>query len=47
VAIANKHARQLWTMPAHEQTYDADAWLKHPMMQRSAGKQTITVAAVA
>ena len=47
VAIANKHARQLWAMLAHEETYDADAWLKHPMVQRPAGKQAITVAAMA
>jgi len=47
VAIANKHARQLWAMLAHDQTYDADAWLKHPMVQRPAGKHAITVAAMA
>jgi transposase len=47
VAIANKHARQLWAMLAHDDTYDADAWLKHPMVQRPAGKQAITVAAMA
>jgi hypothetical protein len=35
VAIANKHARQLWAMLAHDETYDADAWLKHPMVQRA------------
>jgi transposase len=38
VAIANKHARQIWAMLAREETYDADAWMKHPMVQRSAGK---------
>ena len=43
VAIANKHARQLWAMLAHEETYDPDAWLKHPMVQRPAGKHAITV----
>ena len=47
VAIANKHARQLWAMLAHDETYDADAWLKHPMVQRPAGKHAITVAAMA
>ena len=47
VAIANKHARQLWAMLAHGETYDADAWLKHPMVQRPAGKHAITVAAMA
>lgn len=34
VAIANKHARQLWAMLARDETYDADAWSKHPMAQR-------------
>jgi transposase len=43
VAIANKHARQLWAMLAHDDTYDADAWLKHPMVQRPAGKHASTV----
>ena len=47
VAIANKHARQLWAMLAHDETYDADAWLQHPMVQRPAGKHAITVAAMA
>ena len=47
VAIANKHARQLWAMLAHEETYDANAWLKHPMVQRPAGKHALTVAAMA
>ena len=47
VAIANKHARQLWAMLTHDETYDVDAWLKHPMVQRSAGKHAITVAAMA
>ena len=47
VAIANKHARQLWAMLAHDETYDADAWLKHPMVQRPAGRHAITVTAVA
>jgi transposase len=47
VAIANKHARQRWAMLAHSENYDADAWLKHPMVQRSAGKDAITVATMA
>ncbi|MHB1589485.1 MAG: IS110 family transposase, partial [Metallibacterium scheffleri] len=47
VAIANKHVRQLWAMLAHEEPYDADAWLQHPMVQRLAGKHAITVAAMA
>ncbi|MHB1944289.1 MAG: hypothetical protein ACYCPE_03490 [Metallibacterium sp.] len=37
----------LWAMLAHEETYDAEAWLKHPMVQRPAGKHAITVAAMA
>lgn len=35
-AIANKHARQLWAMLARDEDYDAHAWLKHPMVQRTA-----------
>lgn len=46
VAIANKHARQLWVMLAHDEAYDADAWLKHPVVQRPVGKHAITVTAV-
>lgn len=38
VAIANKHARQLWAMLAHGEDYDAEAWLKHRMVQRPAGR---------
>lgn len=34
VAIANQHARQLWAMLARDEPYDADAWAKHPMVQR-------------
>lgn len=34
VAIANKHARQLWAMLARGEEYDPHAWLKHPMAQR-------------
>jgi transposase len=47
VAIANKHARQLWAMLAREEPYDADAWLKHPMVQRPAGKHALSIAAMA
>ena len=47
VAIANKHARQLWAMLAHEEAYDAEAWLKLPMVQRPAGKHAMRVAAMA
>ena len=39
VAIANKHARQLWAMLARGEHYDAEAWLKHPMVQRPAKKR--------
>lgn len=34
VAIANKHARQLWAMFARDEDYDAQEWLRHPMVQR-------------
>ena len=34
VAIANKHARQIWAMLARGEAYDPAAWLKHPMVQR-------------
>jgi transposase len=36
VAIANKHARQLWAMLARDEDYDPEAWLNHPMVQRPA-----------
>ena len=39
VAIANKHARQLWAMLARGEHYDAEAWLKHPRVQRPAKKR--------
>ena len=39
VAIANKHARQLWAILARGEHYDADAWLKHPMVQRPTRKR--------
>lgn len=35
VAIANKHARQVWTMLAHEVDYDPHACLQHPLHQQS------------
>ncbi|WP_269792500.1 IS110 family transposase [Stenotrophomonas sp. Iso1] len=43
VAIANRDARQLWAMLA----YDADAWLKHPMVQRPACKRAIAMRSMA
>jgi transposase len=46
VAIANKHARQLWAMLAHDVDYDPHACGKHPMTQRPAGKHATTVAAM-
>ena len=39
VAIANKHARQLWAILARDENYDPEAWLKHPMVQRAASKK--------
>lgn len=39
VAIANKHARQLWAMLARDEDYDPHAWLKHPMVQRPRSKR--------
>jgi transposase len=39
VAIANKHARQLWAILARDEKYDPDAWLKHPMVQRTVSKK--------
>lgn len=35
-AIANKHARQLWAMLAHDVDYDPNASLQHPMQRRQA-----------
>ena len=35
VAIANKHARQIWAMLAHDVDYDPHACLNHPMHQNS------------
>ena len=45
VAIANKHARQLWAMLARDENYDAEAWLRHPMVQRPAKHKTRAMAA--
>lgn len=45
VAIANKHARQLWAMLARGEDYDPEAWLRHPMVQRPANKNRLAVAA--
>jgi transposase len=39
VAIANKHARQLWALLAREEDYDPHAWLTHPMVQRPRGRR--------
>ncbi len=36
VAIANKHARQLWAMLAHDLDYDPHACVKHLMAKRHA-----------
>jgi len=35
VAIANKHARQIWAMLAHDVDYDPHACLNHPMHQHT------------
>ncbi len=34
VAIANKHARQIWAMLAHDVDYDPHARLNHPLPQQ-------------
>ena len=44
VAIANKHARQLWAMLAHGVHYDPTAALAHPMAKRPAHLNTATFA---
>jgi transposase len=41
VAVANKHARQLWAMLARGEHYDPNAWSKHPMVQRVASKRSV------
>lgn len=45
VAVANKHARQLWAMLARGEAYDPDAWLRHPMTQRNASRKNAMAAA--
>ena len=42
VAIANKHARQLWAMLAHDVDYDPSAALAHPMAKRSITQPALT-----
>ena len=44
VAIANKYARQLWAMLARNEDYDAQAWLKRPMVQQPASKRVFAAA---
>src|SRR5690606_36510369 len=44
VAIANKHARQLWAMLARDEDYDPHAWMKHPMVQRPRSQRQAHVA---
>jgi transposase len=39
VAIANKHARQIWAMLVRGDAYDPHAWLRHPMTQRIASRR--------
>lgn len=36
VAIANKHARQLWVMLAKGEAYDADAWQRQAKVVQAA-----------
>ena len=45
VAIANKHARQLWAMLARGEAYDPNAWIRHPMVQRNASRKNVAAAA--
>lgn len=35
VAIANKHARQLWAMLAHDLDYDPHAYVRHPLQHKT------------
>lgn len=44
VAIANKHARQLWAMLARDEDYDPHAWQKHPMVQRPRSQRSARAA---
>lgn len=41
VAIANKHARQLWAILARGEDYDANAWLNNPMAQRPVSRREL------
>lgn len=40
-AIANKHARQIWAMLAHDVDYDPTAYLAHPLHRRSASNSSL------
>jgi transposase len=44
VAVANKHARQIWAMLARGEAYDPHAWLRHPMTQRNASRKNAVAA---
>ena len=41
VAIANKHARQMWAILARGEDYDPHAWMRHPMTQRGKSKRSL------
>jgi transposase len=43
VAIANKHARQMWAMLTRGQDYDPETWIRHPMVQRPAKRHQTTI----
>jgi transposase len=45
VAIANKHARQLWAMLARQEDYDPNAWKRHPMVRQQMSSQNVPLAA--
>jgi transposase len=42
VAIANKHARQIWAMLAHDADYDPHACLNHPMHRQTHPENSTT-----
>lgn len=44
VAVANKHARQIWAMLSRGEAYDPEAWIRHPMVQRNASRKSILAA---
>ena len=44
VAIANKHARQIWAMLAHDVDYDSHACLNHPMHRQIPTKDAVPAA---